>query len=294
VNEAPFRVAVGQWSPVLGRIEPNLDRLAAAVEDAVAQQADLLVTPELGLTGYLLRDLTTEMALSAGDKRLDPVRELSRRLPIAVGFVERGGDGRPYNSAGWWVGGDLIHLHRKIYLPTYGLFDEGRFFSRGEDLHTFRTPFGTLALLVCEDVWHPSSALLAALQGATGLLVLSAAPGRGIARASSRLTSQRIWHDLLRLFGNLLSCWVAYSNRTGFEDGIFFNGGSHVYSPVSEFPVVEGDPFSSGVWSAVIDPGVIARVRSRNGVLKQHDAETTRRQLATLLEGHLPDRMQDL
>ncbi len=294
MNEAPFRVAVGQWSPVLGRIEPNLDQLAAAVEAAVIQQADLLITPELGLTGYLLRDLTAEVALPAGDRRLDPVRELSRRLPIAAGFVERGEDGQLYNVAGWWAGGDLVHLHRKIYLPTYGLFDEGRFFSRGEELHSFRTPFGTLALLVCEDVWHPSSALLAALQGATGLLVLSAAPGRGIARASGQLASRRTWRDLLRLFGNLLGCWVAYSNRTGFEDGIFFSGGSLVYSPVSEFPIVEGDSFTSGVWSAAIDPGVIGRVRSRNGVLKQHDAEATRRQLATLLEGHLPDRMRNL
>jgi predicted amidohydrolase len=294
VSEAPFRVAVGQWSPVLGRLEPNLDQLAASVEAALAQQADLLVTPELGLTGYLLRDLTAEVALPVGDGRLGPVRELSRRLPLAVGFVERGEDGQFYNAAGWWAGGNLVHLHRKIYLPTYGLFDEGRFFARGEGLSTFQTPFGTLALLVCEDVWHPSSALLAALQGATGLLVISAAPGRGIARGSSQLTSRRTWLDLLRLFGNLLGCWVAFSNRTGFEDGIFFNGGSLICSPVGEFPIVEGDTFRSGVWSAVIDPAVIARIRSRNGVLRQHDAETMRRQLATLLEGHLPDRMRNL
>ena len=294
MSTVPFRVAVGQWSPVLGRLEPNLRALVTAVDQAERGGADLLVTPELGLTGYLLRDLTPEVALSVSDPRLDELRDLSHRLPLVAGFVERGKDGQNYNAAGYWADGELVHLHRKIYLPTYGLFDEGRFFARGDLVRTFSTPFGVLALLVCEDVWHPSSGLLAALQGATGLLVVSAAPGRGIAHGTSTLASSTTWHDLLRLYGSLLGCWVAYSNRVGFEDGIHFNGGSLVTSPVRSEPLVEGDPFAAGVWIAGIDPGAVSRVRSRSGVLREEDLEGTRLQLGRLLEGHLPGRMRKL
>lgn len=294
MSPLPFRVAVGQWSPVLGRVEPNLRALEGAVDQALRQEADLLVTPELGLTGYLLRDLTPEVALDLSDPRLEVLGGLSRRLPLVAGFVERGEDGQNYNAAGYWADGRLVHLHRKIYLPTYGLFDEGRFFARGDHVRTFRTPFGVLALLVCEDIWHPSSGLLAALQGATGLLVVSAAPGRGISHGASALTSRTTWRDLLRLYGSLLGCWVAYSNRVGFEDGIFFNGGSLVTTPAAGDPLVEGDAFASGVWSGVIDPAAVGRVRSRSGVLREEDLEGTRRQLARLLEGHLPERMRRL
>lgn len=282
------RIAVGQWCPVLGRLEPNIERLEACVEEAVAGGSDLLVTPELGLTGYLLRDLTQEMALSARDGKLAKVGELSRRVPLVVGFVERGEDGQCYNAAAYWADGEVVHVHRKIYLPTYGLFDEGRFFARGDTVRTFATPLGKLAILVCEDLWHPSTALLATLQGAVGLLVSSAAPGRGISSGAGELESRATWRDLIRVFGKLLGCWVAWSNRTGFEDGLYFTGGSMVLAPSGGPPLVEGDYFSAGTWIGELDLTSVDRARTRSGVLREEDLEFTHRQLGEILEGRLP------
>ena len=282
------RIAVAQWCPVLGRIQPNLERLAASVERATAGNADLLVTPELGLTGYLLKDLTPEVALPADDPTLRTVADLSRRLPMTVGFVERGEDGQCYNAAGYWANGELVHVHRKIYLPTYGLFDEGRFFARGDTIQAFPTPLGPLAILICEDMWHPSTAMLATAQGAVGLLVSSAAPGRGISDHTTELASRRTWKDLVRLFGKLLGCWVAWSNRTGFEDGIYFTGGSLILSPGNDAPLVEADYFEEGTWVTEVDLSEVGRARVGSGVLREEDLETTHRQLGSILEGRLP------
>ena len=281
------RIGVAQWRPVLGLLEPNLERLAVRVEEAAAEECELLVTPELGLTGYLLKDLTPDLAVPASDPALDPVAELSRRVPLVAGFVERGEDGQCYNSAGYWAAGKLIHVHRKIYLPTYGLFDEGRFFARGDTVRTFLTPLGRLAILVCEDLWHPSTALLATQQGAVGLLVASAAPGRGISAGTSVLTSRTTWNDLVRLFGSLLGCWVAWANRTGFEDGIYFTGGSAVLSPGGD-KLIEGDHFEDGTWVAEVDLSEVGRARAGSGMLREEDIEITHRQLGRILEGRLP------
>jgi predicted amidohydrolase len=282
------RIAVAQWCPVLGRIQPNLEQLATSVEEAVAGKASLLVTPELGLTGYLLKDLTPEVALPIDDPTLRTVAEMSRRLPLVAGFVERGEDGQCYNAAGYWAEGELVHVHRKIYLPTYGLFDEGRFFARGDTVQTFPTPLGPLAILICEDLWHPSTAMLATAQGAVGLLVSSAAPGRGITGQTTELASRRTWTDLVRLFGKLLGCWVAWSNRTGFEDGIYFTGGSLVISPESDAPLVEADYFAGGTWIADVDLSDVGRARVGSGLLREEDLAITHRQLGSILEGRLP------
>lgn len=283
-----LRVAVGQWSPVLGCIEPNLDKLAVSVNDAADAGAQLLVTPELGLTGYLLKDLTCHVAVRRDDTKLSGVADLSRRVPLVAGFVELGRDGQCYNSCGYWHDGELIHVHRKIYLPTYGLFDEDRFFARGDRVESFSTPLGKLAMLICEDIWHPTTTLLAALQGAVGLLVISASPGRGISHGTETLSSRGPWHDLLITFSRLFGCWVAYSNRTGFEDGLYFPGGSIVLAPGRDTPLVESDAFSSGVWTAEINLADLSRERALSGVLREEDLELTNRQLGELLERKLP------
>lgn len=286
--EGTVRIAVGQWSPVLGCLEPNLEKLSLCVTEAKEAGAQLLVTPELGLTGYLLKDLTCRVALRRSDPLLEKVADLSRDMSLAAGFVELSEDGQCYNASGYWAGGELIHVHRKIYLPTYGLFDEGRFFGRGDKVETFPTPFGTLAMLICEDVWHPSATMLAALQGAVGLLILSAAPGRGISHGISELSSRGPWSDLLGAFSRLLSCWVAWSNRTGFEDGIYFPGGSVLLNAGTEVPLVTASAFDDGVWTADVDLSAVARERAHTGVLREEDMELTSRQLGELLKGKLP------
>jgi len=286
---ARLHIALGQFSPQLGVVEPNLSHLSACVDEALARGADLLLTPELGLTGYLLRDLVAEVALERTSPRLAPVAELSRRLPLTLGFVERAGDGQLYNACGYFEDGELRHVHRKVYLPTYGMFEEGRFFARGDRVETFDTAFGRLVMLNCEDIWHPSNAMLAQLDGAEGLILMSAAPGRGVSGATPVLGSRAAWHDILRTFSRLLLCWAAWSNRVGFEDGVLFSGGSTIYAPYRETPLVEAPMLAAGVTTAEVDREATSRLRAGSGQLREENPEVVRERFATLFADRLPE-----
>ena len=165
-----FSVALVQIKPKLGRVADNLALIQEQVEQTIAQKADLAVLPELALTGYFLKDLVPEVALTLDSPEISALRQLSRRISIAVGFVEVTADYQFYNSAAWFEDGELKHLHRKVYLPTYGLFDEQRYLGRGDRFRAFDTKFGRIGLLVCEDMWHLSAPYLLAMDGATTLV----------------------------------------------------------------------------------------------------------------------------
>ena len=162
-----MRVALAQVAPALGNVEANLRMHRSAARKAAAAGADLIVFPELSLTGYLLQDLVPEVALSPEQSReIEQLRRLSRRIAIVMGFVEESEDHRFYNSALFLARGEILHSHRKVYLPTYGMFDEGREFAAGETFRAFDTPLGRFGILICEDAWHPSAAYLLARDGA--------------------------------------------------------------------------------------------------------------------------------
>ena len=126
--------------------------------------------------------------------------------------------------------GRLVHVHRKLYLPTYGLFDEGRDVGAGDALRAFENGFGRAGILICEDAWHPTTAWLLAQQGAEVLFVLGNGPTRG-AREGRGITSLNVWRDLLRVTAQFQTSWVVYVNRVGVEDGLSFGGGSAVVDP---------------------------------------------------------------
>ncbi|NJD37265.1 MAG: carbon-nitrogen hydrolase [Geobacter sp.] len=227
-----FSVALLQIKPKLGRIQDNLELITAQVEQAIACKADLAVLPELALTGYFLKDLVPEVALTLDSPELAHLARLSQQISLAVGFVEVTPDYQFYNSAAWFEGGQLRHLHRKVYLPTYGLFDEQRYLGRGDRFRAFDTRFGRIGLLVCEDMWHLSAPYLLALDGATTLVCLSSSPGRGM--DTDELGTATAWRTLTSSTARFLTCRVVYVNRVGYEDGVGFWGGSHLVSPSGE------------------------------------------------------------
>jgi predicted amidohydrolase len=225
------RVALVQLAPRLGAVADNLALIAREVERAAAAGAELALLPELALCGYRLRDLVPHVAVrldQPGPERRR-LEELSRVLPFVVGLVEESPDHRFFNSAAYWEDGRLVHVHRKCYLPTYGMFDEAMDFSPGERLSAFDTRFGRVGLLLCEDAWHPSATTVLAQDGAHMVWVLSAAPLRGSSRTGG--ASLETWRELLRTlarFNTLHALWV---NRAGFEDGLGFAGGSFAVAP---------------------------------------------------------------
>jgi len=262
-----LRIALAQLEPVLGDLEANVSRHLLWARRAIGKGAQLLAFPELSLTGYLLQDLAADVAV-----RLDqpgPLRELlemSRRIPMVVGLVEETPGHRYHNSALFLGGGRIVHVHRKVYLPTYGMFDEGRFFAAGDRLEAFVTPLGRIGLLICEDLWHPWTALVLAQGGADYLLVISAGPTEGVDRRRG-LIGQETWKNLIKVTAQMQTVFIAYVNRVGFEDGVNFAGGSCVFDPFGE-AIAEGPILEEGLVVCDLERSALRRARTMLPLLR--------------------------
>ncbi|HEX3549519.1 MAG TPA: nitrilase-related carbon-nitrogen hydrolase [Candidatus Elarobacter sp.] len=228
-----------QFKPRKGDVAANL----AAMRDVFAQLApsspDLIVFPEAALTGYFLEGAVYELAVdvAAMAHRVDEQWRAvagGRTCDVVVGFYENA-QGTFHNSAlyvrcGGPDGVHVVHVHRKMFLPTYGVFDEERFLTRGRRLSVFETPFGTAAILICEDAWHAIMPTVAALKGARLLIVPSASPGRGLC-GIEELESNARWKTLLTSAAAEHGLYVLYAGLTGFEGGKGMSGGTCAVSP---------------------------------------------------------------
>jgi NAD+ synthase (glutamine-hydrolysing) len=148
------KTILAQIAPKLGDVAANIDAHLGILAKARRQKAGLVVFPELGLTGYTLKDLAEEVALDpASDPLFGRLVAATKGLSAVVGFVEESPANRGlfYNSAAFVADGRLVHVHRKVFLPTGGIFEEAKFFASGRDFRTFRAPFGRVGLLVCRD-----------------------------------------------------------------------------------------------------------------------------------------------
>ncbi len=153
-----LKIALAQINTKLGEVESNLQKHLEFIEEARKNNVDLITFPELSLTGYFLQDLTPSVAQvpSSDDPYFRQLLDASEGMDIVVGFVEDDERHRFYISSAYLSHGDVLHIHRKVYLPTYGLFDEGRFFAWGDRVRAFDTPLGRFGILICEDFWHAS------------------------------------------------------------------------------------------------------------------------------------------
>jgi len=176
-----LNLALAQINTRLGDTEANLAKHLEFIREARAREVDLLIFPELSLTGYVLQDLATAVAHrpTSDDPVFRPLLAASQDIDLVVGFVNEDRRHRFYIAAAYLSKGQVLHVHHKVYLPTYGLFDEGRFFAWGDGVQAFDTRFGRLGILICEDFWHASPPYLLWLDGAEMLLFTSASPGRG-------------------------------------------------------------------------------------------------------------------
>lgn len=229
-----FRVAIAQINPRLGDLQSNLSLYEEKIAEGKKAGADLLLFPELSLTGYFLRDMVPNVALRLTSAEVKTLQKLSREVNFVAGLVEESNDYRFYNSAVYFEGGEIRHVHRKVYLPTYGMFEEQRYLARGDRIRAFDTRFGRLAMLICEDLWHPSTAYLAALDGALAILCPSASPLRGISEGQVQDDNALYWELINRTYAQTFGLFVVYGNRVGFEDGVGFWGGSEILDPFGQ------------------------------------------------------------
>lgn len=254
------RLVVAQTNPKLGDLAANLQEHLARV-DEVAGSADLVLFPELSLTGYCVKDLVEEVALRPDDALLAPLVERSRRTSIAFGFAERARDGRIYNALAFLEEGRVLGVHRKVHLVNYGLFDESRDFAAGEAFRAIESKHGRFGPLLCEDMWHTPSAYSHFLDGVDALLVACASPARGVEAGQEGLGSTRAWNLILQSAALLYRVWVGYASRVGWEDGIGFSGGSAILDPAAEFRArVSG--LEPGLARATLDSASLRRARA--------------------------------
>ena len=276
------RVALAQIRPRLGDIEHNLSIHLEYADRAAAAGCDVVAFPEQSLTGYFLSDLVVDVAVSRSDALLKPILEASHQVAIVFGFIERTPDHRCVAAAGYAANGRLLHVHHKVYLATYGLFDEARDLAPGRHLRAFDTPHGRQAMLICEDLWHPSSASLVAADGADIIYGLSSSPGRGVGNGSHELGSTETWHALNRMYAQMLVCYVVHVNRVGFEDGVNFWGGSEVIAPDGTC-LVRGPEFDEALVIADMPDSGLRRQRARLPLRRDENVDLVSREFARVL-----------
>lgn len=282
----PYTVALAQMTPRLGDVAANLQRHLALIGDARKSGAALLVFPELSLTGYFLRDLTAEVALPRDAGALKQLAEAAGPMAVAVGFVEETSDHHFYNACAYLEGGAVRHVHRKVYLPTYGMFEEERYFDAGDRFRAFATPRGRMGILICEDVWHPSAAVILAQDRATTLLCPVSSPGRGV--KTERLYSAEVYELACRTYAHFLQVFCLFCNRVGFEDGVNFFGGSMVVGP--DGTVLERGPLmEEALVLATVDPDVLRRTRVAASFGKDERLEVTIRELRRVQDERAAD-----
>lgn len=274
---SPVHLALAQFKPRKGEYAANLSRLGAifAQLESLTPRPAILHLPETALTGYFLEGGVREHAMSAGllARDLGALYARSVREPVpldvVVGFYERfdhallnsalyvrlGGDHGP----GW----EILHVHRKNFLPTYGLFDEERFVERGLGIAAFdwrhSRALGRAAMLVCEDAWHSLSGTIAALDGAEIIFLCAAAPARG--PAGEGPTSVARWERLVRDIAEEHGVYVAYTNLVGSEGGKMFSGGSMIAGPRGDVRI-RAPLWDEAIVTATIDLDDLHRARA--------------------------------
>ena len=226
-----MKIAAAQISSVLGNLEKNIEHHLKYCDEAIKNKTDMIVFPELSLTGYSLKDINFTIAVNiAKTKLLDKLKEKSKKISIICGLAEEDDNFAIYNSGILISDGEIKFSHRKIYPPTYGLFEEFRYFSRGNECRAHNTKFGKIGLLVCEDLWHLSLPYTVAMDGAQIITGIASSPTR-LSVNTDKFKNYEINSEHHRTYARILSTYFVFSNRVGFEDGINFWGGSEIVDP---------------------------------------------------------------
>ena len=276
-----IRIALSQFRPTKGEYQDNVARIGAVVAQAARldPKPDLVVFPETATSGYFVEGGVKELAVTAGTLARDLAAAYQGpAIDVVVGFYERF-QNHIYNSALYVTlhekKPEVRHVHRKVFLPTYGVFDEERFVDRGQEgVRSFETSWGgKAAILICEDAWHSLAATVAALEGAQLVIVPSASPARGLGEAEDcegggeTLPASVVrWERIVRGIAEEHGVFVALANLVGFEGGKGFPGASAVIDPTGRV-IARGPLFEEALLTADIDLDSLTTARSDSPLL---------------------------
>jgi predicted amidohydrolase len=249
-----MRIALAQTDSSAHDLEANLQTHVDYIERAIAESADLVVFPELSLSG----DNTgpdadiRKMQLTLNDPRLEPLRTLSEKIDVVFGMLEDAG-AQQYNASLYLHNGAVQHVHRKVFLANYATFNEKAFAAPGAAADTFDSDYGRTSLLICNDCWHPILPYMAALEGAELLLVPS---NSARSTMGDQLAIRQIWENANRTYAGMLNVYVIFVNRVGprysEEERFQYWGGSEIIGPQGN-AVVKADYDEAALVFADID-----------------------------------------
>ena len=273
-----MKIAVAQIDAAVGNLEKNIRRHVGFIKRAISKDADVVVFPELSLTGYSVKDLNWDVAVRvAAPAAFKILAKLSKEITIIAGGVEEGDNFGLYNAAFVFEDGEVYSGHRKIYPPTYGMFEEMRYFSPGNTVRSFQSKHGKLGILICEDLWHIALPYILANEGAEVIIALAASPTL-ISGAGEKLPNAVINTEHHKTYARLLSSYVVFANRVGIEDGINFWGGSEVVDPSGEV-VAAAKLFDEDLICAELASDAVRRARRLSRHFVDDSLEFTLNQL---------------
>jgi predicted amidohydrolase len=254
-----LRVALAQIAPALADRKRNFAMHVERIDAARKLNADLVIFPELSLTGYFIRDMVPDLALGRNSPEARELLEAAGPMSLVAGMVEESAQHRFYNAAFFAEGGRIVHWHRKVYLPTYGLFDEQRYFAPGERFEAFDTArFGRVGILICEDFWHLSAAAIMQAEEVDLLICVANSPARGV--EGPKIATAETYELIAKAYAQLLGAVVVVVNRVGFEDGLCFWGGSMAVGPDGR-TIAQAPMLDESLTIAVFDPSELRRQR---------------------------------
>lgn len=278
-----YTVGLAQCDATLGDVQANLELHRRNVEAARGCGVDLLVFPELSLTGYLLQDMVHEVSRRRNDPDLTRLAQDASPLALCAGGIEEGEDHAQYIASFYLEGGQVRHVHRKVYLASYGVFDEARYVGAGSRVNTVSTQWGRIGLAICEDAWHPSLIGLLLLDGADLVVIQTASPVRDL-REGEMPRNALTWMDTLRTYARLYGAYIAFCNRVGTEDGLVFWGHSVLLGPEGE-TVAVGPLYEEALVVGEVDVERVRQARLMNPVLREENLDLTARELWRIASG---------
>ena len=270
-----MKIGLAQIDCELGNIKVNLNKIKEFISRAREEKVSLLIFPELSLTGYSVKELVPKVAIRIDDPIIEDLKRESKDISLVVGLIEESSDYNFYNSALYLEQGEIKHLHRKIYLPNYGIFEEKKYFTSGERMRSFKTSYGKIAILVCADSWHPVLPYISALDGASIFIHTVASFEKGL---GEQISNRIAWERLNKFYAQIFSCYVIFVNRVGYEGENRFWGESTVIAPGGK-EIVKAGYYEEQLITAEIDLKEVRRYRNILPEFKEEKIDLAIREL---------------
>jgi predicted amidohydrolase len=278
-----MRIMLAQIHSLPGELGTNITHAEQVIAHAVSEGADLLVFPELSLSGYSIGELTDDISIHPDDERIMKLAKGANGAGVLLGFPEAQAHGlHLYNSAGYYENGQLVHVHRKLFLPNYAVFEERKHFLPGQSSRAFPIMRGRhrAATLICNDAWQPQLAYVATQDGAIILLV-PACSAQSV--FPERYDSRSYWRGITRFYGRMFQLYVVFVNRVGTEGTLRFWGGSHVVDPWGQV-IAEAAEYQEHLLTVDIDLSLVRRRRREIPLVREGRLGLLRREIDRLLE----------